>query len=52
MKLIDQILKEVNDVVSNVNEKEVYEVVNIIDKSNSILLMAKGEVAFRQKVLL
>ena len=34
MKLIDQILKEVNDVVSNVNEKEVYEVVNIIDKSN------------------
>ena len=46
MKLIDQILKEVNDVVSNVNEKEVYEVVNIIDKSNSIFVDGEGRSGF------
>ena len=49
MKLIDQILKEVNDVVSNVNEKEVYEVVNIIDKSNSIFVDGEGRSGFQAK---
>lgn len=49
MELINQILKEVNDVVLNVNEKEVHEVVSIIYKSNSIFVDGEGRSGFQAK---
>lgn len=49
MKLIDEILKEVNKVVLNVNEKEVEEMVNLLDKSNSIFVDGEGRSGFQAK---
>lgn len=49
MNIRDEILKEVNNVVLNVNEKDVEEMVNIIDKNYSIFVDGEGRSGFQAK---
>ncbi|MDV4150516.1 6-phospho-3-hexuloisomerase [Clostridium sp. AL.422] len=49
MNLIDEILKEVNNVVLNVNEKEIGEIVETLNKNNSIFVDGEGRSGFQAK---